>query len=65
LSWYPGTDDIGEHEVVLEVSDEGDLTARQVYKLTVPDNEAPVISSAPPKVGIEIDLLRRNGLARW
>jgi hypothetical protein len=60
LSWYPGTDDIGEHEVALEVSDEGDLTALQVYKLTVPDNEAPVISSTPPKVGIEGEVYRYN-----
>jgi len=56
ISWVPRMDQLGQHSVVVNVSD-GDLWALQEYSVTVtgvPGNNEPVISSQPPKTDMKV-----------
>ena len=46
ITWTPTSSDIGDHDVVVEVSDQGALSVTQPYTITVSDgNQAPTIST--------------------
>lgn len=51
--WIPTSTQIGVHEVKIKVTDPGALFAEQVFLVTVPANDPPIIVSAPnTRVGV-------------
>ena len=52
INWLPTIDDLGEHEVILQVSDPLGAATQLVFKLRVRSvNTPPVILSNPPTIG--------------